>query len=221
MVNPKFLHQEDFSNQCQQSLEQVDPNLEYNFVKEWQKGNSNANITTDLSLNVVPEFHLEVSLKKWGTIKVDTIRINCANEDAEYLEYYLSSTASDQDILPQGVFIPTGLHLMEGKEIVNNILVEHSNYVSNTMGILITGILFQSMKYTTVDQQQTIEENLLALGDIQSIERTRDTDFSGRWLAVTTKDKHSKIRKFLTTKLAEIYRQQKGQTRMITVGSSG
>ena len=220
MVHPKLLHREDFSRKLKISLEQVSPNLEYKLVREWQKGNSNVTHMEDLSPNIVPEFHLEASLKKWGTIAVDAIRINCAKDDAEYLKYLLS-TASEQDLLPQGVFVPAGLHLMEGKEIVKNILIEHSNYINNTVGIPITGISNQAMKHINTDRDHTVEEALLVSGDIQSIERTRDTEYSGRWIAITTKENETTATNLLTTHLSEIYKNQHGQTRMITVGTGG
>ncbi len=220
MVHPKLLHREDFSSKLKFSLEQVSPNLEYTLVQDWQKGNSNVTHMEDLSPNVVPDFHLEASLKKWGTIAVDTIRINCAKDDAEYLKYLLS-TASEQDLLPQGVFVPAGLHLMEGKEIVKNILIEHSNYITTTVGIPITGISSQTMKHTSNPGEQSVEDALLVSGVIQSIERTRDTEYSGRWIAITTKENETKAINLLTTHLSDIYKNQTGQTRMITVGSGG
>ena len=65
----------------------------------------------------VPKFHVEQSSRKWGKLKTEVLRINCAEEDAQYLKYLLS-TASAAGKVTQGLFIPTGIHLMEVEHVI-------------------------------------------------------------------------------------------------------
>ena len=49
----------------------------------------------------------------------------------------------------------------------------------------------------------------------------RDTDYLGKWILVTSSDKKTAVRDFLTKKLPQLYQVGRGQTRLITAGEKG
>ena len=64
---------------------------------------------------LVPKFQAEKNTWKQGKLKTDILRINCAEENAQYLKYLLSTASASGDI-KKGLFIPTDIHLRKVKK---------------------------------------------------------------------------------------------------------
>ena len=116
------------------------------------------------------------------------------------------------------MFVPAGLHLMEGKHVVTNILLEQNQYLDNTISIPITGITTQMMRHRSSEENSTAADIIMTNNKVQSIERTRETDFLGKWLEITTKDDYDSVLDHLKNTLPQLYQHQSGQTRIITAG---
>ena len=141
----------------------------------------------------IPNFHLEKSTKKWGQIQTEVLRINCAKEDAKRLKQLLAE-ASGKKLLAKGTFIPAGLHLMEGKEIVTNILRANTN--------------------------KTVEETIHDIEGVISVEKTGGYQYRNKWMLVIKMEKETEVQKQLAEKIAILYENQVGQTRLITTGTN-
>ena len=101
----------------------------------------------------VPDFHLEISQKKWGEMRTETIRVNCALDEAEYW-------SSKSGKLTKGVLIPVVTHLMTGADKMTKILKEHDQYVKDIRGIPVTGIREDQMHHSVGGTTQTSQHNL-------------------------------------------------------------
>ncbi len=137
--------------------------------------------TPAMFVGKIPDFHLEVSPKKWGKLKTDVLRVNCALEEAEALKTHFSR-ASKMKLLPTGVFIPIGLHLMAGAETMSSILTEHIQFMSDVRGIPITGFSEANMNTIIGDTTKTVKEHIRTMDKVVSIEMTRDTRYTCKWI---------------------------------------
>ena len=86
---------------------------------------------------IIPKFHLENSTRKWGVIKSEVLSINCTKEDAKYLKY-LFAEASSQNLFNKWLFVPSGIHLMEGKEVMHGLLTEHNEFVDTLTSFMVS-----------------------------------------------------------------------------------
>lgn len=88
------------------------------------------------------------------------------------------------DVLDNRLFIPKGLHLMEGKDVVSKLLAEHKKFLSNSNSIQVEGISLDDMNRYSVDRQNTLKEYLLDIPAVcwQSKELfSPQTEDSGYW----------------------------------------
>ena len=216
-VHPKLVHREDFICDMTKILLQLQPQQSEKVVIDWHQLN-NIPLPTQGESITIPAFHLEPSVKKWGNLKTAVLRVTCSTDDAEYLKFLMSS-ASNNDLLRTSTFVPAGLHLMQGKEIVSSILREQQQYIQSTIGIPITGILPQTMKAPCTDTDATVKEKIEAFDEVHSVERTSDTDTYGRWLVVSSDLHREVVLNKLNKSLALLYKAQHGQKRMITAGT--
>ena len=217
MLHPQLVNRDGLTEERVSALTQAKINSD--LVKEKVPNvSSRSSDTTDYQKQSVPYFYLEPSLKKWGTIKVETLRINCAKEKSELLKFLFSS-ASEQGLLPRGEFLPIGLQLMEGKEIVTNILQAHSDYIKTVKGIPLQGIAHTDM-IAKETGKKSIREMLLEIDGIESIEKARDRDSTGRWTMVVQSQKETTVMTNLTKKLGTFYSSQQGQTKIIMAGKT-
>ncbi len=128
------------------------------------------------------------------------------------------SSACNNELL-QRTFVPTGLHLMQGKDIVSSILREQQQYIESTIGIPITGILPHAMNAQFTNTENTVKEKIEAFDEVQSVERTSDTDHYGRWLVVSSAINREVVLNKLNKSLALLYKAQHDQKRIITAGT--
>ena len=87
---------------------------------------------------------------------MEVIKLTCMEEDTEYMKYLLS-TASSQNKIQRGHFVPTGIQLMETTEVLTNLLEEHRNYTERVTSYQIDGIGYQDMCKKRNTEQETIK----------------------------------------------------------------
>ena len=153
---------------------------------------------------IVPDFHLEVSQKKWGTLKTEVIRVNCALEHAETLKKLLVAY-SDSNKKNNGVFIPVGIHLMTSPETLTNILATHEQFVKNVRGVPIHGIMEEHMFADFRQTKKTVKDTILSIDGVNRVETTRNTSTEGRWIILTDIDREKNVKK----SLIDLFKQDK------------
>ena len=120
------------------------------------------------------QFYLEMSIKKWRDLNVEVIRINCVEEDAEFIKYLLSSSG-EHGSLQKGVFLLEGLHLMERKELVYNMLYEHESYTKELTGIPVSGIGYKDLETEIPGKQKSVKDIIMNIPGVVSIEKKTRT----------------------------------------------
>ena len=135
------------------------------------------------------------------------ISVHCSKEDAQYLKSVLVE-ASNQDILRKGLFIPTGLHLIEGKEVVTNLLREQEEFIKLVTSVQIEGISVKEM-YRNEDNLKTTEQIIIEGPGVNAVERTYQTNTKGHWLVVVDTEKLDLFREYILANTARIYRNKK------------
>ena len=141
LAHPRITNKTEYTIELEESLSQTKLEENEEVVQEWKKHNPRKQTENG---SFVPKFHLETSLRKWGVIHVEVISIHCSQEDAQYLKM-LFAEASSQGLILKGLFIPTGLHLIEGKEVVKQLLEEQQNYIQRVTSVQIEGISVRDM----------------------------------------------------------------------------
>ena len=53
--------------------------------------------------------------------------------------------AGAQQELPKGIFVPTVIHLMEGKEVMTQLLQEQQEFLENVTNLHLQGIHYREM----------------------------------------------------------------------------
>lgn len=215
MINPKLINRDRYKEDLINELTKVGTNLsldegEGTGTKQTTEAVGNAQTT-------IPTFYLESSIKKWGEINTEVLRINCAKEESEKLKLLLSA-ASEQGLIKRGSFVPAGLHLMEGKSIVTNILKSHETFLMETTGIPLTGLSTTDMQ-REVSPNITVQQMIEQMEGVESVEKFRVNQFQGQWIIVTRKTNKINVIKEIEKQLGSLYRHQEGQTKFITVGN--
>ena len=89
MVHPRLTHREGYTEEILLALSQAKANIELETKNETSSDDKKGRKDTQ-KISQVPYFYLEPSIKKWGTVTVETLRINSAKEDAELLKFLFS-----------------------------------------------------------------------------------------------------------------------------------
>ena len=124
-------------------------------VQEWNEKCNDPEHSTTMK---VPVFNVEYSNKEWGGQKIEVLRINCAEDDAPYLKYLLSTSSVKGDTT-KGILILTGIHLMEGKEVLTSILKEQLDYIESTIGVPKNGITEDAMNIPKNSEKNQLNKN--------------------------------------------------------------
>ena len=206
LFHPKITNKKQLLKDLTEAFQdtKLDPNnTVYN---DWCKiyGYQSNNVKTP-----VPKFHVETNLRKWGKMQVETISIHCSSGDAKFLKHLLVE-ASLQQKIKKGLFVPSGIHLLEGKETLSKLLEEHEEYLQNTASFQVEGISYKDMKGST-QSEGNIENILLQGPGVQAVEPTYQTDFRGQWRLVITAQHANQVRKYIAKNLATIYKHERVQ----------
>jgi len=196
MLHPKLINRADFERNLHSVLTKIVPTSEG--ASNFSQGTFvNGTSSQTSSHYMVPSFHLEVSQKKWGKIKVDVLRVNCAMDDAEKLKQLLV-IASEQEGNRHGLFVPVGIHLMTGPNTLTQILRDHATFMVDIRGIPITGISQVQMDSKFEGSNFNLQDSITRLDGVFSVERTRDTQNRGKWLVLTTSAMEDKVLSMVT-----------------------
>ena len=217
MVHPKLTNRLQLTEDIKNIMQKAAKTLNLHSTTDDQKLTDISTSTGDVYKHV-PQFYLELSVKKWGNLRVEVIRINCAKDDAEYIKYLLSSSG-EQGSLQKCVFLPEGLHLMEGKELVYNMLQEHDQFIREVTGVPIRGITYNDLSSVVPKTSKTIKDIIMNIPGVISIEKTRDRAFAEKLMVITKKSTEQSVVEKLSQKMEMFYSCQTGQTRIIMAGT--
>ncbi len=87
MIHPKMINRVEYTGTLSSELTNIAH--ESDGASTAGQKLSETERSSNTSQTTVPPFHLEVSQKKWGKIKVDVLRVNCALDDADTLKQLL------------------------------------------------------------------------------------------------------------------------------------
>ena len=215
MINPKLLNKEVYKEELLAALKLASSNISLERGVEKEDCRPDTHLQNE---NIqVPIFYLENSIKKWGGLSAEVIRINCAKEESEKLKF-LMSAASEQGLIKKGAFVPAGLHLMEGKSVVTNIMKEQVEHLQESTGIPLTGLTSSEMN-SHYSPDQTIKEMIEQIKGVDSVELLRENHYQGHWTIVTKQRKAKSVLEKIERNLGSLYSRQTGQTRLIMVGA--
>ena len=206
LVHPKLTNKKEFINHITESLRTTKLDKTEPTYTDWCEMSGRV-ITTEET--PVPKFHVETNLRKWGDVQVETLNIYCSSNDAKYMKYLLSE-ASSQYTSKKGLYIPSGIHLMESKETLSKILQEHREFVTETTSFQVEGISYTDMR-NTHQSECTIEDILLKGPGVKAVEPTYQTEARGQWILVITSKEAPHIMEYIQQHLPSIYKRKRGQ----------
>ena len=215
MLHPKMINRVAYTGKLTSILTQIVQASDGEAITDKKFPEAETSLPTGGQLTV-PPFHLEVSQKKWGKIKVDVLRVNCALDDADALKQLLV-IASEQNTSQHGLFIPVGIHLMTGPDTLTQILQDHATFLGDVRGIPITGISPVQMNSTLANGSATLQDSITGLDGVLSVEQTRDTQHMGKWLILTTSAKEATVLETVTGLLKNLTPAAQSQG-FLTVG---
>ena len=201
LLHPKITNRLEYTKKIIHAIEQTPVDLTEEIVQKWHE--TNGMVANDMETNI-PSFHLEPSIKKWGKIQTEILKVICSAEDADYVKFLLS-TVSDTEYLERGLFVPAGLHLLEGKDLVSRLLLEHKTFMADTTSIQIDGISQADMDRYNEGFQSTLMEYILKIPGVSSVEPTYFTTSRGQWLLVIKTKDIPNIKHHFEAQLANIY----------------
>ena len=203
LVHPRITHKTDFTDQLKERMQKMEISSTEKIVTEWY---ATKGIPILAEKTVIPRFHLETSTRKWGGISTEVLSVHCPSEDAQYLKYLLVEACSDQTLHTQ-IFVPTGIHLLEGKEVMTELLREHQNFISTTTSCQIGGFSVEDMN-TISPQQHTVKNTLQNIAGVHAVERMYHTERSGQWTLVIDSDRLPSFVEYVKQNLSTLYRMK-------------
>ena len=206
LVHPKITNKRQLVESLTEIIRSTGINQEEDTVKSWKKRQESQGNNSDM----IPRFHLETNTRKWRDIQTEVLSIHCSTEDATYLKYLLSE-ASSQGKIDQGIFVPTGIHLMEGKEVMYQLLKEQKEFVDNVTSFQLGGIMQDEM-YAAENNQESIKRILMKAGGVWAVEQTYQTNYNGQWLVVVDKNKVNQLTEHIKQNIQTIYKNRKAGT---------
>ncbi len=171
LIQPKLTNKLQLVQEIESTLSQLNISIEDTEVKEWYNRNK---IEVTTSAVPIPTFHLETNLRKWGDIQTEVITVQRSAEDAKYMKY-LMVEASTQNKWKRGVFVPLGIRLIEGKEVMTQLLDEQRRFVDQVTSFHLSGISKEEMYHQT-KAGTTTHDILLAYDGVKSVEQTYLTE---------------------------------------------
>ena len=204
LLHPKITNKQELIKELHDIIQNTIVNNNEEAVKHWRHFTDS---DSPMDRQRVPNFHLENSTRKWGGVKVEVISLHCQMEDAKYVKYILSE-ASTQGLVSKGTFVPSGIHLMEGKEIMTRLLQEHQEFLQNVTSFQMSGISYNEMKgkeHGGIPVQQL----LLKCQGVMSVEPTYQTSQRGNWILVVEKEQVNFLSSYIQEHLSQIYAGRK------------
>jgi hypothetical protein len=162
--------------------------------------------------NTIPTFHIHSGKRAFGaeTSRVETLCliIQCAEVDAQYIKALLSSVYANGEY-NKGMFVPSGMHLIEGPAVLCNLLRRHNKYLASVTAVPIFGLKASAMDTTVIlDSAEQLDMSHFLkqyITFVETIERTNKTDSEGKWFFLCKKTKVEEVHNFIDTTLKELY----------------
>ena len=211
LLHPKLTNKQGMVSDIEKQLSQTKVCFDETVVSDWCIKN---NWTHDTE-TPVPKFHIETNLKKWGKVHTEVLSLHCTVEDAHYLKY-LFVEACSQNKITKGLFVPTGIHLLEGKDALHNLLLEQQNFIQTTTSFVIEGISSEEMN-SSDNNKDTIRDILLQGPGIFSVERTYQTEQKGQWILVIQQESVQLVVDYIKQHSTRIYKHKKDQETKLLV----
>ena len=172
-------------------------------VEEWPKKFSTIYKSNEKQ---VPKFHIETCLNKWGKMQVEVLSVHRTAYDTKYVKYLLGKV---REKLQHGSFVPTGIHLLEGKEVLHNLLVaEQQVFVTNTTSFQLKGISTAEM-YSIHGEQINSKELVLQGPGVHSFEKIYQTEYRGQWIVTVNIDRTQQL--MIQSKISKRHRNKGGE----------
>ena len=206
LLHPKITNKTQLIQDLTDSLKSTTIDKEETVYAEWCQTFGKDRLNEDIP---VPKFHVETNLRKWGTIQAETINIYCASADAKVMKYLLVEASSQQKIR-KGLFVPSGIHLLEGKDTLSKLLAEHVEFLKETTSFQVDGISYTEMK-ESIHGCGNLENILLQCQGIKAVEPTYQTEFRGQWMLVIKAHNANHVREYISKHLVKIYQHKRVQ----------
>ncbi len=211
LLHPKLTNKQAFTTYITKAMKDTSIDRKEQVYLDWLGMERKVdNITTP-----VPTFYLETTIKKWGNLQVEVVSLHCSSTDAPYMKYLLAE-ASSQDKIGKGVFVSSGIRLMEGKQILTQILKEQNEFTKDIESFQIEGISENDM-YTNNPGQENIEQILINGPGVQSVEPTYQTAYKGQWTLVVKGRKTHQLTEYIKTNISKIYKNKRCQQQKLVV----
>ena len=211
-LHPKITNKQMYTKELSEIIGQMEIDPLEEVVNDWYTMKQH---TVQNKQAMVPNFHLETSIRKWGGLKTEVVRVLCAMEDAKYVKYLLAEAGS-QGQIKKGTFVPTGIHLMEGKDVMTSLLREQQAFIENVTSFQISGISYSDMKIAS-KEKGSIQQLLLSCDGVFAVEPTFQTEQRGSWILVVSKDKIREVTKFIEINLAQIYARKQLSCKLMSM----
>ena len=101
-INSKLIEKRTYVEELSEILQNIVVDDNETCVKQWQDKASTSGNELE---SKIPKFHVEQSSCKWGKLKTNVLRINCAEEDAQYLKYLLSTASANGAVKKDSSFL--------------------------------------------------------------------------------------------------------------------
>ena len=103
LLHPRFTNKAQLVLDLKKAISQIKVNKDDEDVREWYE---KRNVSLHEENNLIPQFHVETSLRKWGKIHVETIIVQCSDDDAKYMKFLLSEAGTQKNTTKDFLFLP-------------------------------------------------------------------------------------------------------------------
>ena len=217
MVHPKLVNRDEYTLEIEKAITTL-----FNMILP-SATNDTGTLLETYDKDIIgdrrspPKFYLESSVKKWRDIKAEVLRVTCAKVDSECLKLLLAATC-EKGLLQRGTFVPEGLHLIEGKELVYTILQRHEQFTQSIIGVPLSGINYRDFVNKQPDTDKSMRDLIHEITGVISVETLRDRNQIGRYVILLHKTREDEVMKQLEKMMESLYKRQTGQARMIIAG---
>ena len=202
-LHPRLIYKDTFRDELSRAINKLKIDTTHDNISTYLRS-----INHEGEELPIPDFHLHATKRKFGPVMSEVLSVTCTENAATYLKTLLCRL-SEQKVLPQGIFIPTGTHQILGPSTMVSLLRQHNLYISNTTMVAIEGVDEDVMKesdvFISANKRGTLEEKLKHdIPGIHSIEKTNSTQTTGKWFIVLDKKAESSMHEYIDTNLPEI-----------------
>ncbi len=204
LLPARLIWKQDFQQKLNDVITTIEPNENDPIVQEYYKRHS---IALDTPAPA-PHFILQKVQRKFGDIQSEVLQVITNEEDGAYVKR-MFSYLGENNLLPDGKFIPSGFHLMAGVDSMKCILREHNQYLTQLAVVGIEGLSPESMQTIIpheCDAPRTLRDHILhSVPTVTRIEYTNATTTKGKWFILLSKGHEDTLHNWLQTTLRELF----------------